>query len=195
MGGVFETERNEKARAKKFIEGLAAHNLDDAGGRVDAGLAVAPSGAGLVLHGSREPIRYEIGESASVAGACGRGFAEAGDVGEDLEQREIGGLARGGFKRGKTGNIVRDRVREFKFTFVLQHEHGGGGHELGHGHDVEHRVRRHGTLRGDVSETMRFKMENFFAGNHQRDRASDFFFIQSRLQSRGDAGKSRIGGG
>lgn len=53
-----------------------------------------------------------------------------------------------------------------KFSLVLQHEHGGGRHELGHGHDVEHRVTRHGTLGGDVSETVSFNVEDFFAGNY-----------------------------
>ena len=153
---VLHAERIEHTFLKKRIKRHPAHDLDDAAGKVDAGLGVFPFLAGLVLHFCREPHRHEIGERFGGLGRRAAGFAETRSMGENLGNGEVGWLARGRLEVGELGDVVRDEVGNVELALVLQDHDRGTGDRLRHRRDPHERVGRHRAPGGDVGVAVAF---------------------------------------
>lgn len=195
-GGVAHAERAEEALFEEDVEGLTADDFDDAGGGVDSALAVAPAGAGFELHGSRQPQGDQVGERACLLGGRAGGFAETADVGEHLEQGDVGGVAGGRAQGGELGNVLGHRIGDLQAAFILEHEDGGGGDRFGHGGDPEQGVLGHATIRGEVGEAGGFVVKHPVFGHHQGDGSGDLVLGYLGFEGLADAGKfagARVG--
>ena len=142
---------------------------------------------GSYLHRRGEPERDQVGERFRLLRGRPGGLAEPGRVREDLGDREVRGLARGGFQARKLGQVFRDRIADVELALVLQHEHCGARDWLRHGRDPEQRVGRHRPFRGDVGETGRFEVEDLVLRDDRRDGAGDFVLRDHLLHRRADA--------
>ena len=118
-GRVLHSQRIEEPFLEKRVKGHAAHHFNDARGGVDAALRVFPLLTRLILHRRREPERDEIGERLGLLRVRTARFAKAGSVGEDLRDREIGGLARRGLQIGEPGQIFRHGIGDVKLALIL----------------------------------------------------------------------------
>jgi hypothetical protein len=189
---VLHPERIEEPLLEKRVEGHAAHDFDDSRGGVDAALRVFPFFAGLVLHRRGEPERDEIGERPGAQRGRALSLAESGRVRENLGDREIGWLARGGFQIGKFGQILGDRIGDLELAVVLQHENRRASDWLGHRGDPEQGVGRHRPFRSDVGKTAGFEVKELFPRDDDSDGAGDFIFCDHLLHGRPDTRKLRL---
>ncbi len=194
-GGIGHTEGAEEAVIEEGLEGLAGDDFDDSAEGVDAGLVVFPPGAGDEAEGAGGEAGDEIGEGFGGFGFFGGVVGEAGGVGEEVADGDLGGGAIGVFEVGEFGDVLFDGVVDGEKVLFDEHHDGGGGDGLGHGGDPEDVVGSHGGFGGEVGVADGAAVGDALGLDDDGDGAGDLVLVDVFLDGLGDGLEVGCGGG
>ena len=194
-GGVLHAQRAEQPLVHEVFVGLAADDLEDARGGVDAGVGILvlrarlrhQRGLGIGLHrgGERQAVER---------GLLFLGFERhAADVRKQVADRDrtrAGDrcfLARGDLLVLELRQVLLDRIVQRELTFVDKHHDRRGGDALGLRGDPEDGVGLHGLLPFDIRETDRGHVQDLGLVRDERHGAGEFFPLH-------EGGEDGVGG-